>query len=89
MGWRFAVSRVKAEVTYYRRVATDPRTPWISKVLIGVAIAYLLSPIDIIPDFVPVLGYLDDVLLVAGLVWLAAKLVPDCVKREASRFDPD
>lgn len=44
--------------------------------LLGAAIAYFLSPIDVIPDFVPILGHLDDVLIVPCLIWLAMRLVP-------------
>lgn len=51
-------------------------TPLIAKILAGVTVAYALSPIDLIPDFVPVLGYLDDVLLLPGLVALTVKLIP-------------
>ena len=81
--WNSAVRRIRTEVAYYRRLANDARTPWISKVLIAAAIAYLLSPVDIIPDFIPILGHLDDVVLVPGLIWLAATLIPRSVKDEA------
>lgn len=83
MNWTLAVRRVRAEVLYYRLVAKDPQTPWLSKLLIGIAIAYLLSPIDIIPDFIPVLGQLDDVFVVPGLLWCAISLVPRHVQHKA------
>jgi uncharacterized membrane protein YkvA (DUF1232 family) len=51
-------------------------TPWQVKALAAFVVAYALSPIDLIPDFVPVLGYLDDVLLLPGLIWLAIRLLP-------------
>lgn len=54
----------------------DPRTPWYAKTLAAFVVAYALSPIDLIPDFVPVLGYVDDVLLLPGLIWLTIKLLP-------------
>jgi len=57
-------------------VLKDRRTPRLAKFLLGLAIGYALSPIDLIPDFLPVLGYLDDVVLVPALVILALKLVP-------------
>ena len=83
MGWKAASRRIRTELTYYRQVARDPRTPWLSKLLIGLAIAYLLSPVDIIPDFIPILGHLDDVILVPGLIWLALAIIPQSVKQDA------
>ncbi len=72
--------------TWARRVKRDgvtlwfagrhPRTPWFAKALGVFVVAYALSPIDLIPDFIPVLGYVDDVLLLPGLIWLAIKLLP-------------
>lgn len=56
--------------------ARDPRTPLLPKLLCGFVVAYALSPIDLIPDFIPVLGYVDDVLLLPGLMWLAVRLMP-------------
>lgn len=57
-------------------------TPWYAKALGLFVVAYALSPIDLIPDFIPVLGYLDDVLLLPGLIWLAVRLLPPDVLRE-------
>ena len=51
-------------------------TPWYAKALGLFVVAYALSPIDLIPDFIPVLGYLDDVLLLPGLIWLTIRLLP-------------
>ncbi len=53
-----------------------PGTPWYAKALGVFVVAYALSPIDLIPDFIPVLGYLDDILLLPALIWLAVKLLP-------------
>ena len=63
--------------------ARDPRTPWGARVLGMVVAAYALSPIDLIPDFVPVLGLLDDLLIVPAGFWLFKRLVPDVVMAEA------
>lgn len=60
----------------------DPRTPWYAKVFAGAVVAYALSPLDLIPDFVPVLGYLDDVVLVPLGILLAMKMVPAPVLAE-------
>lgn len=53
-----------------------PGTPWHAKALGVLVVAYALSPIDLIPDFIPVLGYVDDVLLLPALIWLTVKLLP-------------
>lgn len=56
--------------------ARDPRVPWFAKAVAGAVAAYALSPIDLIPDFIPVLGYLDDLVIVPLGILLAVKLVP-------------
>jgi uncharacterized membrane protein YkvA (DUF1232 family) len=53
-----------------------PRTPWYARVLGAFVVAYALSPIDLIPDFIPVLGYLDDVILLPVMIWLTVRLLP-------------
>jgi uncharacterized membrane protein YkvA (DUF1232 family) len=62
--------------------ARDPRVPWYAKVVAGAVAAYALSPIDLVPDFIPVLGYLDDVIIVPAGILLAVKLIPDHLMRE-------
>jgi uncharacterized membrane protein YkvA (DUF1232 family) len=62
--------------------ARDPRTPWYAKLLALTVAAYALSPIDLIPDFIPVLGYLDDLLLVPLGVLLVVKLIPPPLMQE-------
>ena len=54
----------------------DPGTPWKARLLAGVVVAYALSPIDLIPDFIPVLGLLDDLILLPGLIWLVIRMLP-------------
>lgn len=56
--------------------AHDPRVPWYAKLLAAAVAAYALSPIDLIPDFVPVLGYLDDVVIVPAGILLTVRLIP-------------
>lgn len=73
----------KSEVAFYRRVLTDKRVPRPAKWLLGLAIAYMLSPIDLIPDFIPVLGYLDDAVVVPLLIWLALRMIPREIVAEA------
>ncbi len=60
-----------------------PTMPFWAKVVCFVAVAYALSPIDLIPDFIPVLGYLDDLIIIPALVWLAVKLTPTDVLYQA------
>ena len=69
-------NRLKTELDVYRLVLIDPRTPRLSKILLSAGIGYFLSPIDLIPDFVPVLGQLDDLLIVPGLLYAALRAVP-------------
>jgi uncharacterized membrane protein YkvA (DUF1232 family) len=67
---------LKRDVVALWIAARDPRVPWYAKALAGLVAAYALSPIDLIPDFIPVLGYLDDLLLVPAGIWLAIRLIP-------------
>ena len=67
---------LKRDVVALWLAARDPRTPLAAKLLAGAVAAYALSPIDLIPDFIPVLGYLDDLLLVPAGIWLAVRLIP-------------
>lgn len=67
---------IKRDVVMLWLAARDPRTPWQAKMLAGAFAAYALSPIDLIPDFIPVLGYLDDLVLVPVGIWLTVKLIP-------------
>lgn len=64
------------------------RTPWYAKALGLFVVAYALSPMDLIPDFIPVLGYVDDVLLLPVLIWLTVRLLPSDVLQEC-RLDAD
>jgi len=68
--------RIKRDVLALWVAAADPRTPWQAKAVSAAVAAYALSPIDLIPDFIPVLGYLDDLLIVPLGILLAVKLIP-------------
>lgn len=77
---------LKAETFALYLTAGDPRTPWYAKLFVAAIVAYALSPIDLIPDFVPILGYLDDLILVPFGIALAIRLIPgpvldDCRRR--------
>ncbi len=67
---------LKAETYALYLAARDPRTPWYAKLLVASIVAYALSPVDLIPDFVPVLGYLDDLILIPMGIALAIRLIP-------------
>lgn len=67
---------LKQEFEVYRLVLKHPQTPLIAKVFLGLAIGYLLLPFDLIPDFIPVLGQLDDVVIIPVLVYLALLFIP-------------
>lgn len=68
--------RIKRDGVTLWFAGKHPRTPWYAKALGIFVVAYALSPIDLIPDFIPVLGYVDDVLLLPALIWLTVRLLP-------------
>lgn len=76
------IDRAKREIAYYRALMAHPETPGLARWLMGGALAYLLSPVDLIPDWIPVLGYLDDLLIVPGLIYAALAIIPPSVKKE-------
>ena len=67
---------LKREITVLWLASRDPRVPLAAKLLAGLVAGYALSPIDLIPDFIPVLGLLDDLLLVPAGIWLTLRLIP-------------
>lgn len=66
----------KREIVALSLAARDPRVPWPAKLLAAATVAYAVSPIDLIPDFIPVIGYLDDAILLPLAVWLTLRLIP-------------
>ena len=70
---------IKTDVHAIYLAARDPRVPWLAKALAVVVAGYALSPLDLIPDFIPVLGYLDDLIIVPLGIWLVIGLIPDDV----------
>lgn len=71
--------RIKRDGVTLWFACKSPQTPWYAKALGAFVVAYALSPIDLIPDFIPVLGYVDDVLLLPALIWLTVRLLPAAV----------
>lgn len=77
--------RLKKQVVIVYLASKDHRVPWHTKILGLLVAAYAFSPIDLIPDFIPILGYLDDVILVPLGVWLVLKLIPKHVLQELTK----
>ncbi len=63
----------------------DPRVPWYAKVFVAITVAYALSPIDLIPDFIPVLGYLDDLIIIPVAIYLSLKMIPKEILEECRK----
>ena len=80
---RARARQLKREAYAVAIAARDPRTPWQVKALIFFVVAHTFSPIDLIPDFIPVLGYLDDLIITPGGLWLAVRLIPPEVMANA------
>lgn len=76
---------LKRELAFYRMVVAHPDTPRAARWLLIAAVAYAAWPIDLIPDAIPVIGHLDDLIIVPALAWLAIRLVPDAVIAECRR----
>lgn len=95
----FRLPSIKQKAREYTRLLRtlwiafrDPRMPWFAKALTGLIVAYAMSPIDLIPDFIPLLGYLDDVILLPVGIMLVIKLIPAQVwqdSRETARSSID
>ena len=79
---RIWAKRVKRDGVTLWFAGKHPKTPWYAKALGLFVVAYALSPIDLIPDFIPVLGYVDDVLMLPSLIWLTLQLLPPDVLTE-------
>jgi len=88
-GFRSIERNLRRRLKTYQLVLKDRRTPKLAKFLLGLAVGYILLPFDIIPDFIPVIGHLDDVIIVPTLVIIALRMVPkevveDCRIRAGS-----
>ena len=74
--WKTKSKQLKTEIVALYFASKHPGTPWYAKVLAALIIGYALSPIDLIPDFIPVVGYLDDLILVPAGIALLIKIIP-------------
>jgi uncharacterized membrane protein YkvA (DUF1232 family) len=81
-GWKDRVKALKRETLTLCLACRHPRAPWYAKLLALIVVAYALSPIDLIPDFIPVLGYLDDLVLIPLGLTLVIRLIPEDVLAE-------
>ena len=87
------LKKFQREIKVYQLVLKDERTPRLAKRLLGFAIGYSISPIDLIPDFIPIIGHLDDLIIVPTLIWLAMRAVPkevfeDCRQKADKHTEP-
>jgi len=91
--WKRRVQQLKVETYALYLACRDPRTPWYAKLLAAGVVAYAVSPIDLIPDFIPVLGVLDDLAIVPLGTFLAIKMVPkevmaECREKARNAIEP-
>src|SRR5262245_2143860 len=80
--WRERAAALESDTYALYLASRDPRVPWPAKAVAALTVAYALSPIDLIPDFIPVLGYLDDLVLVPMGLALAIRMIPASVLAE-------
>lgn len=83
--WKQRMHELNQKISQVFVAMKSPKTPWYAKAVGFIAIAYALSPIDLIPDFIPVLGYLDDLIILPLLVRLCIKLIPSEVWQESEQ----
>jgi uncharacterized membrane protein YkvA (DUF1232 family) len=80
--WKEKVKRLKMEVYALCLAIKDPRVPWYAKLLMALIIGYVISPIDLIPDFIPIIGQIDDLIIVPAGIALVIKMIPKSVMDE-------
>jgi uncharacterized membrane protein YkvA (DUF1232 family) len=81
--WKEQTRRLKRDTYALYLTLKDPRVPWYARLNAGLVVAYAFSPIDLIPDFIPVLGYLDDLVIVPLGIALTLRLIPPAVLADA------
>ena len=82
MTWRERAQQLKGEITALGYACTDARVPWYAKVVALCVVAYALSPLDLIPDPIPILGYVDDLVLLPLGIFLVVRMIPPAVMAE-------
>jgi len=86
--WKERARRLKADARALFFALGDRRVPWYARVLAGAVVAYAVSPVDLIPDFIPVLGLLDDIILIPAGMYLVFRMVPKEVVAEYRAREP-
>jgi uncharacterized membrane protein YkvA (DUF1232 family) len=81
--WKNKAGQLKYEIIALYWAYRDPRTPWYAKAFMALMIGYALSPIDLVPDFIPILGYVDDLIIIPAGIYLAIKMIPQNVFKES------
>ncbi len=79
---RERANRLKTDTHALYLACRDPRVPWYAKIFVAIFVAYALSPVDLIPDFIPILGYLDDLIILPAGIYLSLKMIPREVLKE-------
>jgi len=80
--WKEKAKKLKTEIYALYLAYRDPRVPWYAKAFIAAIVGYVLCLLDLIPDFIPVLGYVDDIILIPAGITLAIKMIPQDVLEE-------
>lgn len=80
--WKDKARRLKTDIYALYLAFKDRRTPWYARAFIITVVAFTLNPIDLIPDFIPVLGYIDDLIIIPAGIYLAIKMIPRTVMNE-------
>jgi uncharacterized membrane protein YkvA (DUF1232 family) len=80
--WKQKSNLLKTEIRALYLAYKHPKTPWYAKVCMAVVLGYAISPIDLIPDFIPILGYLDDLIIIPAGIYLSIKMIPQGVMQE-------
>ena len=83
--WKEKVKKLKQEIYALYLAYKDPRVSWYAKIFIVILVGYAISPIDLIPDFIPIIGYLDDLIILSLGIVLAIKMIPREVMEECRK----